>query len=78
MTRLIRITGLLLIAGGAVVALTWLIKPLRALWPYLLQLPLAIQIGLGAAAFGLLLLLASLIWERIEERESDRSLRDDF
>ena len=34
MTRLLRITGFLLIAAGAIIVLTWFIKPLRALWPY--------------------------------------------
>ncbi|HUT24026.1 MAG TPA: hypothetical protein VM492_06780 [Sumerlaeia bacterium] len=77
MIRLIRIFGFLLIAAGGVVLLTWLVKPLRFLWPWLRALPWPIQLGLAAAAAGFLLLLASLIWERFEEREQDRSLRDD-
>jgi membrane protein implicated in regulation of membrane protease activity len=75
--RLLRITGFLLIVAGAVVLLTWLIEPLAAVWPWLVSLPWPIQLGLGAAAAGLLLILATLIWERLEERESDRGLRDD-
>ncbi len=77
MIRLIRIVGFLLIATGAVCLLTWLIKPLRFLWPWLRTLPWPIQLGLGVAALGLLLLMGSLIWERLEEREKDRSLLDD-
>ena len=77
MIRLIRIFGFLLIAAGGVVLLTWLVKPLRFLWPWLRALPWPIQLGLAAAAAGFLLLLASLIWERFEGREQDRSLRDD-
>ena len=46
MTQLLRITGFLLIVSGAVVVLTWLIKPLRQIWPWLLQLPLPLRIGL--------------------------------
>ncbi len=75
MIRLIRIMGFLMIAAGAVVAATWLIKPLRLIWPWLKQLPLPIQIGLGIAAFGMMLLIGSLLWERFEEREQDRELR---
>ena len=47
MIRLVRITGFLLIAAGIVVWLTWAIEPLRAIWPWLRQLPLPIQIGFG-------------------------------
>jgi membrane protein implicated in regulation of membrane protease activity len=75
--RLTRIVGFLLIAAGAVVLLTWLIKPLRFVWPWLRALPWPIQLGLGVAAAGFLLILGSLVWERLEEREQDRSLRDD-
>lgn len=78
MTRLVRLTGILLIAAGAVVVLTWIIKPLRAVWPWLQQLPLPIQIGLGAAGIGFVLLLASMLWERFEEREQDQCLKDDL
>jgi len=76
-TRLIRITGFLLIAAGALVGLSWIIKPLRAIWPWLKELPLAIQIGLGSAAVGLVLVFASLLWERFEDREQDRRLKDE-
>ncbi len=75
MIRLIRITGFLMIAAGAVVAASWLIKPLRLFWPWLMLLPLPIRIGVGIAAFGLLLLIGSLLHERFEEREQDRELR---
>ena len=77
MTRLLRITGFLLIGGGALVLLVWAIRPLRAIWPWLLALPPAIQIGMGAAGLGLVVLMGSLIAERIGEREADRKLRED-
>ena len=77
MIRLVRILGILMVAAGAVVLLTWFIEPLRELWPWLRQLPMPIQIGLALAGLGLLTLLGSLIWERWEERENDRSLLDD-
>ncbi len=77
MTRLLRITGFLLIGAGAVVILVWMIRPLRAVWPWLIALPPAIQIGFGVAALGLIVLMASLIAERIGERGADRALRED-
>jgi len=76
--RLVRILGVLLIGAGAVVLLTWLIEPLRYLWPWLRSLPLALQVGLAAAAVGFILLLGSLIWERLEELEEDKELRKDL
>lgn len=77
MTQLLRITGFLLIVTGALVVLTWLIEPLRKIWPWLLQLPLPLRIGFGLAGIGLIVILASLIWERWNEREEDKSLLDD-
>ena len=77
MIRLIRIVGFMLIIAGALSVATWLIKPLRKLWPWFLELPLAIQIGLGVAAFGFVLLLGSLIWERLEDREKEKGLIDE-
>lgn len=77
MIQMLRITGFLLVIFGTLIILTWLVEPLRALWPLLLNLPIAIQIGLIAGTMGLLLLLASLICERWRERDADRRLRDD-
>jgi hypothetical protein len=77
MIRLIRIVGFLLIVSGALLVLTWLIEPLRFVWPWLRNLPWPIKAGLAAAAAGLLVLFGSLIWERLEERKKDRSLLDD-
>lgn len=77
MIDVFRIMGFLLILSGMLVIITWLIEPLRALWPLLLALPVPVLIGVGVAIVGLLLLLASLIWERIRDREHDRELRED-
>ncbi len=78
MIRLIRITGFLLIVAGAIVLATWLIEPLRGVWPWIRQLPWPIQLGFAMAGAGLLLLLASLLWERWEDREQDAALRDEL
>lgn len=81
MTRLVRILGVILMAAGAVVTLTWFVKPLRMLWPTLIDgfraLPIAIQIGLALAAVGFLLLFGSLIWERLEDRTKESDLLDE-
>ena len=77
MIRLIRVLGLLLMGAGALLLLIWFIEPLRFLWPWFRQLPWPIQAGLAIAAIGLLLLTGSLIWERLEDAEHDRTLRED-
>jgi hypothetical protein len=40
-------------------------------------LPWPIQLGLAMAAIGIVVVMGTLIWERIEERESDKSLIDE-
>lgn len=77
MNRLVRLTGFLLIVAGVIVTLTWFIEPLREVWPWLLDLPLPIRVGVILAAVGLLLLAGSLLWERWEERDQDRLLREE-
>ncbi len=81
MIRLVRILGVILMAAGVIAILTWLIEPIRDLWPLLFDafrdLPIAIQIGLILAAVGFLLLLGSLIWERIEDCKSEKDLQDE-
>ena len=78
MIRLLRIVGFLLIGCGAVLLLVWVIEPLRFLWPWIRALPLPMQIGLAAAALGLLLLLGTVIWERLEDREADSDLLNEL
>ena len=77
MIRLIRIVGLMLMVAGAVLLLVWFIKPLRFLWPWLRELPWPIQVGFAIAAIGLVLLSGSIVWERLEDAEHDKSLRND-
>ena len=81
MIRVFRIIGALLMIAGVLVILTWLIKPLRQIWPHLFDwfrsLPGAIQFGLVLAAVGFLILFSSLIVERIEDRKKEGSLLDD-
>ena len=82
MIRTVRIIGALLMVAGVVVILTWLIKPLRQIWPYLYEwfrsLPGAIQFGLVLAAVGFLILFSSLVVERLEDRKKEGVLLDDF
>ena len=78
MNKLLRNVGIGLMALGVVLILVWAIKPLRAIWPWLLQLPFPIKVGVVVGTLGLVVLLGSLISERIGERESDQQLRDEF
>ncbi len=74
MIRLVRLVGFLLIGAGALVLISYLFEPLRVVWIAMLALPWPVKLGLGAAAIGLILILGSMIWERIEDREKDRDL----
>ena len=76
MIHFTRVLGYLFSAVGVLALLFWMIRPLRAIWPYLLQLPVPIQLGLGTLLLGFLLVMASLIAERIEESGDDEALRD--
>ena len=77
MIRLIRIFGFLLIAAGALVLFSYVFVPLQALWLVFFQLPWPVQVGIGVAVAGGLLLVGSVIWERLEDLDKDRSLTDD-
>lgn len=77
MIQLLRIVGFLLILAGGLILVTWLIEPLRALWPLLLSLPTPVLIGIVVGVAGILLILASLIWERASERQTDNKLREE-
>ena len=78
MNRLLRNLGVGLMMGGVVMILIWAIKPLRMIWPWLLQLPLVLRIGVVAGALGLAVLLGSVLAERLSDREGDADLHDAF
>lgn len=78
MNRLLRNLGFGLMVGGVVMMLVWAIKPLRMIWPWLLQLPLVLRIGVVAGAVGLAFLLGSVLAERLIDRKGDAHLRDEF
>lgn len=77
MTKLARLFGFLLLWGGALLLIFWFVKPLRAIGALFLQLPILLQIGLAAAAIGFILLLGTVIWERIQSRKADKELQDE-
>ena len=81
MIQFVRILGGVLMALGVLVILAWLIKPLREAMPVIYDgfraLPGEIQFGLVIAAIGFLLLISSLIWERLEDRKREGRLLDD-
>ncbi len=77
MTQSVRLFAFALLGTAAVIFITYMIPPLRAIWPYFKTLPGAIQIGIGAAFFGFVLLILSLVMERAGENEYNKSLKDD-
>jgi hypothetical protein len=78
MNKLLRNFGIGLMVLGVLMILVWAIKPLRMIWPWLLQLPLPLKVGVVVGVLGLVVLLGALISERIGEREADQQLRDEF
>ena len=77
MTQSVRLFAFALLATAAVIFITYMSPPLRAIWPFFRTLPGAIQIGVGAAFVGFVLLIVSLIMERIGEKGYNKSLRDE-
>ena len=77
MNKPIRVLAYALLGTAAVIFVSYVIPPLRANWPFFKTLPGAMQIGIGAGFFGLALLIVSLVVERIEEGDYNKSLRDD-
>lgn len=81
MIRMLRILGVMLILIGTLVILGWLIEPIRNAWPMVYEwfrsLPTMIQFGLVVAAVGFLILLSSIIWERLEDRKNEGNLLDE-
>ena len=69
--------GFALMIVGALLLLGWAIRPVEMIWPWIRGLPLPLRIGVGAAVVGLLVLLVSLVMERLKERDHDRSLREE-
>lgn len=66
MIDVLRITGWLMMALGALLIGSWFIAPLRELWPLLLSLPMPVRIGLVVAAAGLLVVFATVVQERLQ------------
>lgn len=77
MIKTLRIAGFAMMVLGVIVLLTWLFEPLRALWPWLLALPVPVQIGFGIATLGVTILFSSLVLERWQERDLDKRLKED-
>ncbi|MEE4330252.1 MAG: hypothetical protein V2J10_05240 [Wenzhouxiangella sp.] len=79
MTSLLRWTGTLLIVAGLLLAGSWFIEPLRALWPLIFDLPLPIRIGLIVAGLGLLVVMATVIQDlrASDPRSIEEHLGDD-
>jgi len=74
MTEVLRIVGFLLMAVGGVLIASWFIDPIRELWPLLLALAWPIRLGLAVAAIGLLVIVATIVHDRLHA--DDRSLQE--
>ena len=72
--RPIQLIGLLLWRGGLLlVAVTVLFEAIR--WSLrFIDLPLQLEVGFGLGAAGALLVIASFIWERIQDRRAEGDL----
>ena len=78
MISLLRNAGVGLLLLGALLVIAWLIEPLRAIWPWLMRLAPVVRIGVVVSVVGLAIIMASLITERIREKDHDRKLLDDL
>ena len=78
MMDLMRRAGFGLMLVGVVLVVVWAIRPLGFIWPWIRGLPLLIRIGVLAAVVGIAVLLGSLVYERIRERDKDKALREDL
>lgn len=73
MAKQLRLVGIVMIGVGALVIATYVIRPLRVVWEAYCAMPLPVQIGVAAAALGLVVLMVSLV---AEKRRDDRSEGD--
>jgi hypothetical protein len=76
MIEVLRISGLIMMVAGLLLAGSWFIEPLRELWPLLLDLPLPIRIGLIVAGVGLAVVMATVIHDRI--RSNPDSIKENL
>jgi len=75
-THQIRVIGVLMIALGVLIPVAYVIKPLRLLFDFFMSLAGPLQVAFSLAAVGLILLISSLISERISDRNAEGSLKD--
>lgn len=73
MVRHLRILGITMIGLGALLLVTYIVKPLDLVWAWFRSMPLPLQIGIAVAAVGLVVLMTSLV---VEKRRDSRSEGD--
>lgn len=76
MISVLRIAGVMMMIAGGLLMASWFIEPLRALWPWLMNLPLPVRIGLVVSALGLSIVFATVVHDRL--RADDRSTRENL
>ena len=72
--RLIAIVCIIIAVG---ILVTYVIPPLRAVWPWLMALPMGIRVAVILITLGAVTLFATTIAERIEQKRSEGDLSDD-
>lgn len=76
MVRAIRIAGVAFMACGVLLVITYTISPLRFLWRWFQWMDLPLQIGIAVAGIGLVILLTTMLFERLALRSYDKELKE--
>jgi ABC-type sulfate transport system permease component len=76
MVRAIRIAGVAFMVCGVFLVITYTISPLRFLWRWFQWMDLPLQIGTAVAGIGLVILLTTMLFERLALRSYDKELKE--
>ncbi|MDX1740805.1 MAG: hypothetical protein R3178_05900 [Rhodothermales bacterium] len=73
MARHLRLIGIAMMGLGALMLVGYFVTPVRLAWAWFRTAPVPVQIGVGIAAIGLIILMVSLVAEkwRDDRREGD-------
>lgn len=76
MVRAIRIVAVAFMIIGLLLVVTYTIEPLRFVWAWFRRMAVPLQIGFGVAGIGLVILLTTMLFERIALRSYDKELKE--
>ncbi|NNE35859.1 MAG: hypothetical protein HKN13_11505 [Rhodothermales bacterium] len=60
---------------GVILVVTYTISPLRFLWMWFRLLPEPLQVGFAVAGLGLVILITTMLFERVANRDYDNELK---